>query len=52
MPFESKPPNYGGIFDFARMTADLQELEYQIGQPTFWNDSQAAGVGQPRKSDA
>jgi peptide chain release factor 2 len=34
--------NYGGIFDFARMTAELAHLEQQTSQPEFWNHAQAA----------
>ena len=28
-PLENKSPSYGGIFDFARMTAQLEELDAQ-----------------------
>ena len=34
--------NYGGIFDFARMTAELAHLEQQTSQPDFWNHAQTA----------
>ena len=34
--------NYGGIFDFARMTAELAHLEQQTAQPDFWNHAQKA----------
>ena len=47
---ENKCPNYGGIFDFAHMTADLQELEAQMGQPNFWNDSRTAAAVSRKKS--
>ncbi|MCX5727664.1 MAG: peptide chain release factor 2 [Nitrospirae bacterium] len=32
----------GGIFDFARMTAELAHLEQQTSQPDFWNHAQTA----------
>jgi peptide chain release factor 2 len=47
-PLVSKCQNFGGIFDLARMTADLQELEAKMGQPDFWSDSRAA-AGVSRK---
>ena len=47
---ENKCPNYGGIFDFAHMTADLQELEAQMGQPNFWNDSRTAAAVSRKKA--
>ena len=34
--------NFGGIFDLSRMTAQLEELEAQMGQADFWNDARAA----------
>lgn len=34
--------NLGGIFDLARMMAELEELQAQMGQPNFWNDSRTA----------
>jgi len=46
----SKFPNYGGIFDFAHMTAELEELEAQMGQPHFWNDTRAAAVVSRKKA--
>jgi peptide chain release factor 2 len=49
-PSESKSPSYGGIFDFARMTAELQELEAQMGQPNFWNDARAAALVSRKKA--
>jgi peptide chain release factor 2 len=42
--------NYGGIFDFAHMTSELQELEAQMGQPHFWNDTRAAAAVSRKKS--
>lgn len=49
-PLENKSLSYGGIFDFARMTADLEELEAQIGQPGFWNDARAAAATSRKKA--
>ncbi len=48
-PSESKSPSYGGIFDLARMTADLEELEAQMGQPNFWSDARAAAAVSRKK---
>jgi peptide chain release factor 2 len=42
--------NFGGIFDLARMTADLQELEAKMAQPDFWSDARAAAVVSRKKS--
>ncbi|HSA85880.1 MAG TPA: peptide chain release factor 2 [Nitrospira sp.] len=39
-----------GHLDFAHMTADLQELEAQMGQPHFWNDARAAAVVSRKKA--
>ena len=48
-PLVSKCRNSGGIFDLARMTADLQELEAKMGQPDFGNDARvAAGVSRKK----
>jgi peptide chain release factor 2 len=48
-PLVSKCRNSGGIFDLARMTTDLQELEAKMGQPDFWNDARvAAGVSRKK----
>ncbi len=41
---ENRSLNYGGIFDFARMTTDLEELEAQMGQSSFWKDTRAAAA--------
>jgi peptide chain release factor 2 len=49
-PSESKSPSYGGIFDLARMTADLEELEAQMGQPNFWSDARAAATVSRKKA--
>lgn len=43
-------PSYGGIFDLARMATDLQELEAQMAQPNFWNDSRAAAAVSRKKA--
>jgi peptide chain release factor 2 len=49
VPLESKSLSSGGIFDLARMTADIQELEAKMGQPDFWNDAHvAAGVSRKK----
>jgi len=45
----NKSPNFGGIFDFARMTSELEELEQQSAQPGFWSDTQAAAKVSSRK---
>ena len=50
VPSENKCLNYGGIFDFAHMTANLQELEAQMGQPNFWNDSRTAAAVSRKKA--
>ncbi len=49
-PSESKSPNYGGIFDLARMTADLHELEARMSQPTFWSDARGAAAASRKKA--
>lgn len=49
-PSESRSPSYGGIFDLARMKADLQELEARMGQPNFWNDARAAAAISRKKA--
>lgn len=46
----SRCPNFGGIFDFARMTSELDELEQQIAQPNFWNNAQAAAKVSRKKA--
>ena len=50
VPWRNKSLNYGGIFDFAHMTTDLQELEAQMGQPHFWNDARAAAAVSRKKA--
>src|SRR5690349_3922769 len=49
-PSANKSPSYGGIFDLARMTADLQELEAQMGQPHFWSDARTAAAVSRKKA--
>ena len=44
-----RSPNFGGIFDLSRMTAELQELEAKMGQPDFWSDARAAAGVSRRK---
>ncbi|MDH4236568.1 MAG: peptide chain release factor 2 [Nitrospira sp.] len=39
-----------GHLDLARMTADLEELEAQMGQPNFWNDARAAAAVSRKKA--
>jgi peptide chain release factor 2 len=45
----NKCRNSGGIFDLARMTAELQELEAKMGQADFWTDARAAAGVSRRK---
>lgn len=47
---ENRLPSYGGIFDLARMTAELKELEEHIGRPDFWKDTKAAAKVTRRKA--
>ena len=49
-PFVSKSQNYGGIFDLARMTSDLEELEAKMGQPNFWSDTRSAAAVSRKKA--
>ena len=42
--------NYGGIFDLARMTAELNDIEVKTSQPDFWKDTQAAAKVNRRKA--
>ncbi|MBH0199755.1 MAG: peptide chain release factor 2 [Nitrospira sp.] len=46
----NRSPSYGGIFDLARMTAELQELEAQMGQPHFWSDARTAAAVSRKKA--
>jgi len=50
VPSVSKFQSYGGIFDLARMTADLEELEAKMGQPNFWSDARAAAAVSRKKA--
>lgn len=43
-------PNYGGIFDLARMTAELNDIDAKTAQPDFWKDTQAAAKVNRRKA--
>ena len=45
----TRSPSSGGIFDLSRMTAELQELEAKMGQPSFWSDARAAAGVSRRK---
>ncbi len=40
----------GGIFDFSRLTSELQDLERQTAQPDFWNNQQNAARVNRKKS--
>ena len=42
--------NSGGIFDFSRLTSELQDLERQTAQPDFWNNQQNAACVNRKKS--
>ncbi len=46
----NKYRNFGGIFDLARMTTELTQLEAQTAQPEFWNDAQAAAKVSRKKA--
>ncbi len=48
--WENRSPNYGGIFDFARMRSELEELEAQMAQPNFWAHARAAAAVSRRKA--
>lgn len=49
-PSESNWPNFGGIFDLARMTAELNDLESKTAEPDFWKNTQAAAKVNRRKA--
>ncbi len=49
-PSESSWLNYGGIFDLARMTAELNDIDAKTAQPDFWKDTQAAAKVNRRKA--
>jgi peptide chain release factor 2 len=40
----------GGIFDFSRLTSELQDLERQTAQPDFWSNTQNAARVNRKKS--
>jgi peptide chain release factor 2 len=42
--------NFGGIFDLARMTTELSQLEAQTVQPEFWSNAQAAAKVSRKKA--
>ncbi len=46
----SRCRNFGGIFDFARMTSELEELEQQIAQPNFWSNARTAAKVSRKKA--
>ncbi len=47
---ESSWLSYGGIFDLARMTAELNDIDAKTAQPDFWKDTQAAAKVNRRKA--
>lgn len=49
-PSESNWPNFGGIFDLARMTSELNDLEAKTAEPDFWKDTQTAAKVNRRKA--
>ncbi len=38
----NRSTNFGGIFDLARLNAELADIEQRTAQPDFWKDTQAA----------
>ncbi len=46
----TKSASSGGIFDFSRLTSELQDLERQTAQPEFWNNPQNAARVNRKKS--
>lgn len=50
VPSANSWPNYGGIFDLARMTAELNDIDVKTSQPDFWKDTQAAAKVNRRKA--
>jgi len=46
----TKSASSGGIFDFSRLTSELQDLERQTAQPDFWNNPQNAARVNRKKS--
>ncbi|GMV49668.1 MAG: peptide chain release factor 2 [Nitrospira sp.] len=49
-PLRNNSPNYGGIFDLARMTAELNDLDAKTAEPDFWKNTQAAAKVNRRKA--
>ncbi|WHZ14573.1 MAG: peptide chain release factor 2 [Nitrospira sp.] len=49
-PSGSNWPNFGGIFDLARMTSELNDLEAKTAEPDFWKDTQTAAKVNRRKA--
>lgn len=49
-PSATRSGNSGGIFDFASLTSELQELERRAAEPDFWNNPQNATRVTRRKS--
>lgn len=46
----TKSASSGGIFDFSRLTSELQDLERQTAQPDFWSNPQNAARVNRKKS--
>lgn len=42
MKFMQRYGNYGGIFDLATMTTDLDRINEQMAEPNFWADQSSA----------
>jgi peptide chain release factor 2 len=47
---EPKSLSYGGIFDLARIAAELKELDERTSRPDFWKDTKAAAKVTRRKA--
>ncbi len=50
VPSNSWYRNYGGIFDFARMTNELTYLDDQAAQPDFWSNAKTAAQVSRKKA--
>jgi peptide chain release factor 2 len=46
----NRSASFGGIFDFSRLTSELQDLERQTAQPDFWSNTQIAARVNRKKS--
>ncbi len=46
----NRSASFGGIFDFSRLTSELQDLERQTAQPDFWSNTQNAARVNRNKS--